>query len=53
MDKKVINATIPFFEVPTVLVVTQGQPIDISRIESMNLDVAIIDTNLKNLIKYL
>lgn len=53
MDRKVINATIPFFEVPTVLVVTQGQAIDESRIKSMNLDVVIIDTNLKNLAKYL
>ena len=53
MDKKVINATIPFFEVPTVLVITQGKAIDESKIRSMNLDVAIVDTNLKNLIKYL
>ena len=42
-----------FLKCLTVLVVTQGQPIDRSRIESMNLDVAIIDTNLKNLIKHL
>lgn len=53
MNRKVLNTTIPFFEVPKVLVVTQGQAVDESRIQSMNLDVVIIDTNLKNLTKYL
>ncbi len=53
MAKKVMNATIPFFEVPTVLVITQGKAIDESKVRSMNLDVVIVDTNLKNLIKYL
>lgn len=53
MKRRIINSTIPFFEVPSVLVVTQGRAIDDYKLRSMNLDVVIIDTNLKNLMKYL
>ena len=50
---KITNSTIPFFEIPEVLIITQERLIDEYRIKPINLNVKIIDLSLNNLTYYL
>lgn len=50
---KITNSTIPFFEIPEVLIITQERLIDEYRIKPINQNVKIIDLSLNNLTYYL
>jgi hypothetical protein len=50
---KVVNSTIPFFEIPEVLIITQDKLIDEQRLRSINQNVKIVNINLDNLINNL
>lgn len=50
---KILNSTIPFYEVPEVLLISQDKKFDEKRLMSINENVKIVDIKLENLIKYL
>ena len=53
LPNKILNSTIPFYEVPKVLIVSQDSKSDKKRFMNMNENVNIIDMKLENLTKYL
>ena len=50
---KITNSTIPFFEIPEVLIITQERLMDEYRTKPINQNVKIIDLSLNNLAYYL
>ncbi|MEG2984599.1 MAG: hypothetical protein RR835_07855 [Peptostreptococcaceae bacterium] len=50
---KVVNSTIPFFEIPGVLIITQEKTINEERLRSIGTNINVVDMSLDNLIKYL
>lgn len=52
LEYKIKNSTIPFFEVPKVLVITSAESRNLGQIES-NSNISFIDLNLNKLFKYI
>ncbi|WP_373601459.1 hypothetical protein [Paraclostridium bifermentans] len=50
---KIMNSTIPFFEIPEVIIITQEKSIDQHRLKCINSNVKIVNINLDNLTKHL
>jgi hypothetical protein len=52
LPNKVLNSTIPFYELPEVLIVVQDKNFDENRLMSINKNIKIVDMKLETLIKY-
>lgn len=50
---KIMNSTIPFFEIPEVIIITQEKSIDQHRLKTINPNVKLVNINLDDLIKKL
>ncbi|MGL5754725.1 MAG: hypothetical protein ACRCYC_05315 [Paraclostridium sp.] len=50
---KVVNSTIPFFEIPGVLIITQEKSINEEKLRSIGKNISVVDMSLDNLTKYL
>lgn len=50
---KIMNSTIPFFEIPEVIIITQEKSIDQERLKCINSNIKIVNINLDNLTKHL
>lgn len=50
---KIVDSTIPFFEIPGVLIITQEKSINEQRLRSIGNNINVVDMSLDNLIKYL